>query len=519
MSTTKTIAKNSGWYGLESAISAIVGLFTSIAIARTLGPDKMSYIIYAQWVAGVAGSLGGIGIPATTSKYMAEFIGMGDRGTARYIYFRTLLLQICMATVTTAGIMVWILRDANADNKLAASLIVLSIWPCMVNFISAQANAATEDLSANLPASITSIFTYFLAIAATVIFHWGVIGVGASYLFMRMVDFLIRLFPTMKRVLSWETTHAHPEGLGKRMMSFAWQSVATMIIALVVWSRSEVALLHHFCKDPRQVSFYSVAFSMADRLLIAAGVFGSATATTMFVQVGRDRSRLSIIAASAFRYLALVTIPLHSIATALAAPALMLLYGAKYADAFMVVTLAPLLCMPKAFLGPAQSILQCTERQSMVIAATITAGVIDLSVAYFLIHTQGSGILGGAVGACIGSGCGQIIAIGTMWAVAIYLYKIHLPWVQVVKISFISFVAAMTAHFIALRFASLWAILLGGSAALVILITLVYAMRVLEPQDRDRMKILTGMLPRRIARPAEKILTSLIRPKLVSVTP
>jgi hypothetical protein len=43
-------------------------------------------------------------------------------------------------------------------------------------------------------------------------------------------------------------------------------------------------------------------------------------------------------------------------------------------------------------------------------------------------------------------------------------------------------------------------------------------MRVLEPQDRDRLRILTGMLPSRFAQPVEKILGSLIRQKLVSVT-
>ena len=85
MSNTKTIARNTGWYGLENIISSLVTLVTSIAIARTLGPSKMGYIIYVAWIASVVGSLGSLGIPATTQKYMAEYIGMGDTGTARYI--------------------------------------------------------------------------------------------------------------------------------------------------------------------------------------------------------------------------------------------------------------------------------------------------------------------------------------------------------------------------------------------------------------------------------------------------
>jgi len=104
MSNTRTIARNIGWYGLENVINSVVTLFTSIAIARTLGPSKMGYIVYVSWIAAVVGSLGGIGISATTQKYMAEFLGMGDRGTARYIYFRTLLLQTGLATLATSAV-------------------------------------------------------------------------------------------------------------------------------------------------------------------------------------------------------------------------------------------------------------------------------------------------------------------------------------------------------------------------------------------------------------------------------
>ena len=161
---TKTIAKNTGWYGLENFINSILTVFTSIAIARTLGPAKMGYIIYVTFIASVVSDMGGLGIPATTRKYMAEFLGMGDRGTARYIYFRTLMLQAGLATLATTSLVVWVLRDAAGDYKLASVLVVLSIWPSMINLISAQANVASEELSRNLPASVASILVYFILI-------------------------------------------------------------------------------------------------------------------------------------------------------------------------------------------------------------------------------------------------------------------------------------------------------------------------------------------------------------------
>src|ERR1039458_3165576 len=112
------------------------------------------------------------------------------------------------------------------------------------------------------------------------------------------------------------------------------------------------------------------AVTFGNYLLLSSTIFGAAASTTIFVQLGRDKSRIPQLMASSFRYLVLTSIPLHFIAVALAAPALLLLYGTRYAGAAMVVTIAPLLCMPKAFLAPIQSLLQSAERQSYVILAT-----------------------------------------------------------------------------------------------------------------------------------------------------
>jgi O-antigen/teichoic acid export membrane protein len=309
----------------------------------------------------------------------------------------------------------------------------------------------------------------------------------------------------MKRLLAWETTHAHPPDLRRRMMSFAGQSVVSMVVALVVWERSEVILLKHLCADIRQVSYYSAAFTMAGQLLLGATVFGSATGTTIFAQYGRDKSKLPHLASTAFRYLALTSIPLHFIAAALAAPALLFLYGHQYEGAAMVVTLAPLLCLPKAFISPVQSLLESAERQRYVILATAFAGFVDIGVAWYLIPAHG------AVGACLGNGAAQLTAVGMMWVVGAYLHKVKLPWLQVAKISFASVLAALTAHYVAVRLAPLGAVLCGGSASLIVLFALFYLMRVLEPEDRYRFQTLTGMLPKIMAMPANMILNLLIR--------
>lgn len=505
MSNTKTIAKNTGWYGLETVMSQIITVITSIAIARTLGPTKTGHIIFISYIAGIVSTLGGLGISAATRKYMAEFIGKSDKGTAKYIFVRTLWMQVAMATVATAAIIYWVLHSTDAEYRLASLLIVLSIWPAMVNAIPAGANVATEDLATNFPASIISIFVYLFSILASVVFHWGVVGIGASFLLMRLVDFLVRLFPTLRRILSWESGHALPEGLRNRMIAFAWQSVITLMLSLVVWERFEVLLLRERCTDIRQIAFYSIAFSLGNMLLLSSTIFGSAAGTTIYAQFGRDKSKLPQLASASFRYLTLTSAPLHAVATALAVPALLFLYGAKYADAAMVVTIAPLLCMPKAFVAPIQSLLQSTERQTYIIVTMVIAGMVDVGVTWTLVATHG------AVGACIGSGSAQITAVGIMWTIAVRKFGIRLPWKLSVKVVVMSAAAALAAHFVAGLLSPLWGLLVGGCAALAILVTLTYLLRILEPQDHVRFAQLTGALPRPLAEFADRLLVLMIR--------
>lgn len=513
MSNSKTIVRNSGWFGFETVASAAVSLLTSVLVNRYLGPQKNGYLVYVSYIANLVSALGGVGVAATTRKYMAEFIGKGDWGTARYIYLRTLLLQAGIATLTTGGILYWALRDANAEYKLAAALMVLSIWPSMVNSPSSQANAATEDLSKNIPASIVSALLYLVAITGTAFFHWGVIGVGASMFIMRSSDFLVRFFPTMKRVLAWKQPYAHPPGLRGRMVPFALQAVAGMLVMQIVWGRSEIILLKKLYSDISQVTYYSLAFTMADQLLLVASIFGSAVGITIFAQYGRDKSKLPELAATAFRCLVLMSVPLHFIAASLAVPALLLVYGRKFEGAAAVVSLAPLLCMFKAFSGPAQSLIESTEKQRYVITATVIAGVVDIGVAWALIPAHA------AVGACIGNGAAQFTAVGLMWGIGVRLYKVKLPWKLVGKVAICSLLASLVAHFVAMRLAPLWGILAGGSAALLVLFGSFYLLRVLEPEDHIRFRVLSGMLPKSLGEPANRALSIMMRAGAESAAP
>ena len=506
---SKTIARNTAWYGIESVISFVSGLVTSIAIARILGPSKMGYLIYVTWIISIVSTLGSAGVPATTRKYMAEYLGKGDRSTARFIYFRTLIIQTTLSGFATLVAAVWVFHDAPPEYRISSVLLILSILPGMVNSISAQANVASETLSANLAGSAASTVTFFVLTTLTLVMHWGIIGIAAAMLCMRLADCFVRLIPTMRRIHVWESDYVNmPTDLRPRMMRFAFQAVVAVLVSLVVWDRSELFLLKHLTSDIRQLAFYSVAFSIAERLLVFPGVFAAATGASILAQYGRDRSRLPAMTAASVRYLGLTSLPLHIIAVALAGPLLLTLYGNKYAGAIVVATAAPLLCLPKAFLGPIQSLFESTDEQQYFLAATIFASFVDIGVAWYLIPTYG------ALGACIGSGTAQVIAVGLLWAIGIRKYDIRLPWAFFARITAISTAAALAARFTTSRLPAMGGLITGSLLAIVVFFGLAYFLKVLEPEDCNRLKVISAASPRALGRPLEYFFEALSRQRV-----
>ena len=493
---TKTILRNTLWFALENLVSFGASLISSILIARALGPTRMGYVVYVLWIVNICGSLGGIGIPATTRKYMAEFLGSGRRDAARHVYRTTLLAQLCTATVATAGALVWVLHDVQPGYRLASILLILSIWPSMVNSISAFANIATEDLSANLPGSLASTVVFFALTLLTIVLHWGVVGVAVSMLGMRLVDFLVRFVPTFLRIQRWKPDRTEiPADLRQRMRSFALQSLTGMLLTLIVWDRSEVLLLKHFSSDIRQIAFYSVAFSLAERLLVFPTVFASATGASMFAQFGRDRTRLPALTAASARYLGLTSIPLHIIATSLAGAALLTMYKDQYAGAVTVAMAAPLLCVAKAFLTPVQTMFETLERQSLFISATLVASVIDVAVAVVLIPHYG------ALGAAIGSGVAQMLCVGALWAMAIRKYHVRLPWSFFGRVVAISVFASLVGYLCVMRTAPLVGFVLGGTVSVLTFVLLAGLLRVFEQEDLVRFRVLVESCPAALAAP------------------
>ena len=500
---SRTIAKNSFWYGIETFTNLLLSFFTSIVVARTIGPEKLGYFLYIWWIAGVAGMVGSLGIPAATRKYMSEYFGRGQMGIARTVFYNTLRLQTAIAAVAVVSSLVLIWFFGDRQYRLMSLFMLASIFPFMVNSVVAGANAALEDLRANVPASMVSTGIFVLAVGLSIHFGWNLLGISIGLFTMRTAELIVRIIPMIRR-LNAHSPEPLDQVLSKRMFLFSGQSLVLLLLGLIVWDRSEMIFLKNFCTDIRQVAFYSVAFNMTERLLIFSQIFGTATEATVMAQYGRDSGRSGDLISASVRYLALISFPVHLGLAAIATPVMWAIYGNKYAGAVPALMVAACLGVPKAFLLPVQALLASWERQDLIIRWGLVSGALNLALDFGLIPRYG------AVGAAFANGIAQTFSVFAFWVVAVRLVKVRVPIWPLVKIALISVAMASLVHLITLRVAPVPAILLAVSLGPAVYIVLLRMTGVLDPTDHRRMLNMKNHVPRRFEGVLEASLNWLI---------
>src|SRR5205085_3889963 len=290
-SNTRTVARNFIWTGLELLLTVAGSLITTIAVARTFGPTQLGYFNLVYWLTNIAGQLASLGIPAMTFKYMGEHYGAGDRGTADAIFRFSLRLQGGLAFSVVLLGMGAVLGFGDPNFRACSLLLVLSVIPQMLTFIPSQGNAAAEQMASNTKGAFAGMVVNVAGIALSLVMHWGLAGIAAVVLLYRSVEFVAKMIPVLRR-MDRERRLTLPRALRRRMFSFSGRSTGLMLLQIIVWDRSDIILLRLLNPDIRQIAFFSVAFSISDRLMRIPMAFGAALAPTQMKESGRDRKRL-----------------------------------------------------------------------------------------------------------------------------------------------------------------------------------------------------------------------------------
>jgi O-antigen/teichoic acid export membrane protein len=414
---TQTIARNSFWYGIELVFSLLVTFLTSVAVANFVGKDavgqaRLGYFQLVVWSTNVTIAVGSLGLPATTRKYMAEYLNCGQPDVARATYLVTLKIQSFIALGIAVVGLAAVLFLVDPRYRVASLLLVAAMAPRIVASIPSMANNAAEVMRRNTGPSLAG------GIATTVLTVFGLlvgcdlVGVAAALLVGNALECVLKL----QSVENWSGNVARgmvsPE-LKKRMFTYSGQGLVLMLLNVVVWDKSDVWILKTMNNDLRQITFFSYAFNLTERILMIPASFGTSLAATMMAQFGRGQARLKEMTVDGARYALLVALPLLLGMACISRPLVLLLYP-HFAPMIATLAIVALMAIPKALVAAPTMLLQAIERQGFLIVWGCLCGAVDIGLDILLTPQYG------ANGAAIANGSAQAMAALGIW---IYVWR------------------------------------------------------------------------------------------------
>jgi O-antigen/teichoic acid export membrane protein len=414
---TQTIARNSFWYGIELLFSLLGALIAPIVVARAIGPERLGYFSYMVWLTNITATVGALGLPLTARKYMAEYLNRGESGVARSIYQATLRLQLWIAAAVSAAALLLVLAFGDPGQRLISVLLVMNMAPRTIGFVPSQANNAAESMRRNTGASLLGgLFTVGLTLFALWA-GWDLPGVAAATVAGPALETVLKL-RSVERWLGGVTPAAIPADLRRQMFVYSGQGLALMLLNVVVWDRSDMVFLKWLNADLRQLTFFSTAFNLTERVLQIPNAFGNAVGITMMAQYGRGEEKLRVLAVDGARYAFLIALPLLAGTACVSGPAILLLYGERFRPMIPVLTAVTLLAIPKALAASPTLLLQTTRNQGFLVVWGCVCGAIDVALDILLTPHYG------ALGAAIANGTAQTAgAVGVWW----WVYRLFRP--------------------------------------------------------------------------------------------
>jgi O-antigen/teichoic acid export membrane protein len=419
MSVLGTIARNSLWSGLDLIVDTVLPPLVSIIVARAMGPAKLGSFSYVTWIATVAATLGGGGISAATRKYMADYAGQNRPDVFRAILRDCLVFQAIVSLLLVGVGLYWVFSALPRDEHGFATLAIISILPTGLMLMATSVNNAVEELRPNVIASVVGGLVHAAGMCATLAMGWDLIGLAGALLASKICDCVVRWILTQRRLPHYLQAMGAgadvlgcparlPPGLALEMAKFCGQSTILALLAIVVWSRSEIIFLKRYC-DIRQVAFYSVAFSLSLIPPQLVGPFSRAAGVSVFAEQGRSAQAGRDVTHLFWRYLVLLVLPVCLGLASLSGPLVRILYGIQYYEAAPVLTLAAALSMFAPLANPATSLVTAAGGQGRLVRWGLLAAAATIVLDYWLVRYHA------AIGGALANGLGQAIStIGTI---------------------------------------------------------------------------------------------------------
>jgi O-antigen/teichoic acid export membrane protein len=427
--TASKAIRNMVFSSARLIIALSASLATSAIIARDLGAANMGLYSYSMWIVGTLGTLANLGLPAALTKYVSEYIGRGEAGTAVRVGKRLLLTQIMVASgVAVAAACLMFLRTpyrsiiglaaimlfAQAlQQSLTAVLTGVQRFDrlALIGFYLALASVSTVGIAALLHASVIGMLWATL----------GGVAVGIWFYYRAVAEFLLKV-PS-----SIESVPRVPDTFG-RIRTFSATVSYVLLLDTIVWQRSEVLFLKWF-STLSQIGFYTLAYSVVSRLSDVGGTFSSILLPLYSETYGRSGLReIRPVLVNSLKYLHMFMVPFCLLGVVVATPLVEVIYGQEFlplAHPLEVLFVGLSFTSVGVVISP---LLLGTENQGIIAKWGTAVAILNITLDLILIPKYA------ALGASIANCTAQMAGVLGGLIYVVHYMRITIPWKSTVTI-------------------------------------------------------------------------------------
>ena len=260
--------------------SLLVGIGTSVVLARALGPQGRGTYALAMLLPNMIVTFGNFGVGPATVYYVAR-----GKISREIILGNNILLSLILSAFgILAGVCVIIFFHQNLFKGVAVSLLILSLALVPLNFFLSFVKyillGAQRIKEFNYIGVIQTLFFFTAVVLALLFFRVGIAGaIGAAALSTLAAGILA--FHWAKMVSGGVKLRPYPPYI-KKALIYGFQSHLSNILGFLNY-RADVFLINWFL-SPAAVGLYSVSVGLAEKIWLVSQSAG----TVLFPKIAAE---------------------------------------------------------------------------------------------------------------------------------------------------------------------------------------------------------------------------------------
>ena len=476
-------ARSGAWSTVAYAVQVVGALALSVVVVRALGETRWGVLSEVRQLVRLCTVLGGMALERSLLRFLPELLQKGDRGDARSLFWKTLLLRVLFWAPLFAAS--WVFGGA-LDRLFKIPLASTAMIGVATSLVFSLYNHVRAAATARFQTRTVAVGTAAGSLATLVGTAWALSRGGGvdAVLLMAGAGMGLAALLLLPAALGRGTVMTESEGKepgfslrDPRFLRYAFPFAGVAVLNYVVHSATEVFFLGHY-HGPILAGFYVLGFTFAQRFIDFLPMALWEVSMAGFAEVTvRDATRLPLALAGYLKMLYLFLLPLACLGVAFSPSLIRVLYGEAMMPSALVSQAYFVVGTVAAIGAPVGMIVYARDRTFSALKAYVVFAAVNIALDFILIPPLG------LWGAILGLGLAKLTSVALMSRIAWNeIPELQIPW-RFLGRTLLASLPVLVWLLVPLRHLGVFTVGVGGILALGLLVLTFRGLRVVGPEE------------------------------------